>query len=92
MAAVRRPGECIEYIVDGRPWLMRAPYQGNRDDTTVIGGADRGTPNDWIMGHELAAVEAYESGSAPPEIRQMTTRGGVCHTFVIWTRWKLGIR
>jgi hypothetical protein len=92
MVSPRNKHECIEYVVDGRPWLIRAPYQGNRNDTTVIGGADRGTPNDWIMGVELAAVEAYEAGRVPSEIKTMTTHAGTCHTFVVWTKWKLEIR
>jgi hypothetical protein len=76
---IQRFGDCIEYVVDGHPWLT--PLTG-----------DRGTPNEWIRGGEIAAVEAYRPGQAPPEIQKMTLQGGVCSTFVIWTKWKMGAK
>lgn len=92
--AARNRWECIEYVVDGHPWLQH--LSGNKyffkDDSTLDGGNDRGSPNEWIRGDEIAAVEAYAPGQAPPEIQRMTTQSGVCSTFVIWTKWKIGVK
>jgi hypothetical protein len=90
----RNKWECVEYVVDGHPWLQH--LSGNKyfykDDSTLAGGNDRGSPNEWINGNELAAVEAYAPMHAPPEIQRMTTQGGACTTVVVWTKWKMGAK
>lgn len=92
--ASRDNWSCIEYVVDGHPWLPLLSSVKNfyKDDSTMAGGNDRGSPNEWILGKDVAAMEAYRPGQAPPEIQRMTRQGGVCSTFVIWTKWKMGVK
>jgi hypothetical protein len=87
-------GDCIDYVVDGHPWLplLTANKYFFKRDSTLAGGNDRGTPNEWIRGAEIAAVEAYKPGQAPPEIQRMSLQSGMCSTFVVWTKWKMGVR
>jgi hypothetical protein len=92
--ATRDKWDCIEYVVDGHPWLRQFSSVKNffKDDSTLSGGNDRGSPNEWVQGNEVAAIEAYAPWQAPKEIQRMTTRGGMCATFVVWTKWKMGVR
>jgi hypothetical protein len=49
------------------------------------------SPDTFISGHELGAVEIYEGLSAPGEFRVLGREGQTCTSIVIWTKWKLRI-
>jgi hypothetical protein len=64
-------GGCVLYYVDDMLFTEMEP----------------GDVNNFVNGGEVAAVEVYQSGTAPPQY----SRGmGACTTIVLWTRFKAG--
>ena len=49
------------------------------------------SPDMFISGHELGAVEVYDGFAAPGEFRVTGRQGEQCTSIVIWTKWKLRI-
>lgn len=47
------------------------------------------SPNVYISGRELGAVEVYSGLTAPPQFSAMSPEGRPCTAVVIWTKWKL---
>lgn len=64
---------CVRYVVDGMRWL-------GPDDIDS-------TPDNFLSGAELGAVEAYDAISAPAEYA--ITAKGSCSVVLIWTKFKL---
>ncbi|MEJ7760753.1 MAG: carboxypeptidase-like regulatory domain-containing protein [Gemmatimonadaceae bacterium] len=50
-----------------------------------------GTPDDFVSGAELGALEVYGAQSSPPEFTAFGRNGKPCASVVIWTKWKLRI-
>ena len=61
---------CVEYYVDDVPFIEVTP----------------GDINSFVNGGEVAAVEVYQSGTAPP---QYTRSAGSCTSIVLWTRFRI---
>jgi hypothetical protein len=61
---------CLEYYVDDVPFPEVNP----------------GDINSFVNGGEVAAVEVYQSGTAPP---QYSRSSGACTSIVLWTRFKI---
>ena len=66
------PGKCLRYYVDGRRW---SPYGGMTE-----------SPDQYLSGIEIGAIEVYGSLFVPPEFAAEN-----CVTVVVWTKWKLGM-
>ena len=49
------------------------------------------SPDMFISGHEIGALEVYDGLSAPGQFRSYGKEGGTCTSIVIWTKWKLRI-
>ena len=47
------------------------------------------TPDDYLSGAEIGAVEVYGTGFVPPEFFSIMPGGRTCKAVVIWTRWKI---
>jgi hypothetical protein len=47
------------------------------------------TPDDYLSGAEIGAVEVYGTGFVPPEFFSTMRTGERCKAVVIWTRWKI---
>jgi hypothetical protein len=71
-----RHNGCVAYFVDGHSW-----YSASGNDPDV-------SPDAFLSGAELGAVEVYDEMSAPAEYMRFTN-GGTCAVVVIWTKWKL---
>jgi hypothetical protein len=56
-------------------------------DGFLQSGAD--SPDEYLSGFEIAAVEVYGTGFVPAEFMSFTISGQRCKSVVIWTRWKL---
>lgn len=76
-----RDNTCITYFVDGTRWST--PARQDPDDP------DSSSPNAFLSGGELAAVEIYDALSAPPEFATQGYNGQSCAAVVIWTKSKL---
>ena len=73
-----RNGACVAYYVDGFRWSSTNPA-----DLEL-------SPDAFLSGAELGAVEVYDALSAPPEYMRFSTRGEPCAVVVVWTKFKLG--
>jgi hypothetical protein len=73
-----RHNGCVAYYVDGMRWSSTNPTDV---DTS---------PDAFLSGAELAAVEVYDELSAPAEFIRYSNRGQPCAVVVVWTKWKLG--
>jgi hypothetical protein len=62
-------GDCTQFVVDGMPWMSMEP----------------GDVNNFVSGHEMAAVEVYQAANTPPEY----AHGRSCTTIVIWTKSRI---
>ena len=62
-------GDCTQFVVDGMPWMSVEP----------------GDVNNFISGHEMAAIEVYQAANTPPEY----AHGRSCTTIVIWTKSRI---
>jgi len=76
-----RDNTCISYFVDGARWRTSARVDPNDPD------AD--SPNAFLSGGELAALEVYDALSAPAEFATQGVNGQSCAAVVIWTKSKL---
>jgi hypothetical protein len=47
------------------------------------------TPDRFITGREVGAVELYSAMTAPPQFVGLSRDGSPCTVVVIWTKWKL---
>jgi hypothetical protein len=72
-----RHNGCVSYFVDGLRWYTAS---SNDPDTT---------PDAFLSGAELGAVEVYDDMSPPAEFMQYSNRGEPCAVVVIWTKQKL---
>ena len=72
-----RHNGCVGYFVDGFRWFTTS----NDPDLS---------PDSFLSGAELGAVEIYDELSTPPEYARYSTGGMPCAVVVIWTRQKLG--
>lgn len=72
-----RHNSCVGYYVDGLRWFSTNPT--NLDMS----------PDGFLSGAELGAVEVYDALSAPPEFARFA-RGEPCAVVVVWTKHKLG--
>lgn len=50
-----------------------------------------GSPDTFISGREIGAVEVYGALGAPAEYMSFGLDGRTCSSVVVWTRWKLRI-
>ena len=73
-----RHNGCVGYFVDGMRWF-------STDPTDV-----QMSPDSFISGAEIGAVEVYDELSVPAEYQRISTRGEPCAVVVIWTKEKLG--
>jgi hypothetical protein len=73
-----RQNGCVAYFVDGHSWFI-----GSNNDPDV-------SPDAFLSGSELGAIEVYDEMSAPAEYMRFSNRGAPCAVVVIWTRAKLG--
>ena len=73
-----RSNGCVSYFVDGMRW-----YTASQNDPDF-------SPDAFLSGAELGAVEVYDEMSAPAEYMGMSNRGAPCAVVVIWTKQKLG--
>ena len=62
-------GSCIQYYVDNMPWQSMQP----------------GDINQFVSGHEIAAVEVYNGPGAPAQY----TRANGCTTILLWTKSRI---
>jgi hypothetical protein len=62
-------GSCVQYYVDNMPWQSMQP----------------GDINQFVSGHEIAAVEVYNGPGAPAQY----TRANGCATIVLWTKSRI---
>jgi hypothetical protein len=72
-----RLNSCVQYYVDGLRW-----FSTNPTDLEM-------SPDAFLSGGELGAVEVYDALSAPPIYQGISSRGEPCAVVVIWTKWKL---
>ncbi len=75
-----RDNTCITYFVDGARWAVGASAAADDPDSS---------PDAFVSGGELAAVEVYDALSAPPEFATQGWNGQSCAAVVIWTKSKL---
>jgi hypothetical protein len=73
-----RHNGCVAYFVDGFRWSSTNPT-----DVEM-------SPDAFLSGAELGAVEVYDELSAPAEFIRYSNRGEPCAVVVIWTKFKLG--
>ena len=73
-----RQGGCVAYFVDGMRW-------SSTDPTDI-----EMSPDSFLSGAELGAVEIYDALSAPAEYTRFSNRGEPCAVVVVWTKFKLG--
>ncbi len=73
-----RHNGCVAYFVDGFRW-------SSTDPTDILM-----SPDGFLSGAELGAVEVYDEMSAPPEFIRYSKRGSPCAVVVVWTKFKLG--
>jgi hypothetical protein len=74
-------GGCVQYFIDGMPWGFSA---GRESDWQL-------SPDQFISGGELGAVEIYDPLSTPAEFMRQAGNGQSCTTVLIWTKSKLRI-
>jgi hypothetical protein len=74
-----RAGGCVQYFVDGMPWGFSA---GRESDWQL-------SPDQFVSGGELGAVEVYDALSAPAEFIRQAGNGQSCSVVLIWTKSKL---
>ena len=73
-----RHNGCVAYYVDGFRWSTTNPTDVDM------------SPDAFLSGAELGAVEIYDELSAPAEFIRYSNRGQPCAVVVIWTKFKLG--
>ena len=73
-----RHNGCVAYYVDGFRW-------SSTDPTDILM-----SPDGYLSGAELGAVEIYDELSAPAEFIRYSKRGEPCAVVVVWTKFKLG--
>ncbi len=73
-----RHNGCVAYYVDGLRWSSTNPA-----DIEM-------SPDAFLSGAELGAVEVYDAMSTPAEYMRFSSRGQPCAVVVIWTKFKLG--
>ncbi len=73
-----RHNGCVAYYVDGFRWSSTNPTDVDM------------SPDAFLSGAELGAVEVYDGLSAPAEFIRYSNRGEPCAVVVIWTKFKLG--
>ena len=69
---------CVGYFVDGMRWFSTNPTDMDQ------------SPDAFLSGAELGAVEVYDQLSAPAEFIRYSSRGEPCAVVVIWSKFKLG--
>jgi hypothetical protein len=74
-----RAGGCVQYFIDGTPWGFSA---GRESDWQL-------SPDQFVAGGELGAVEIYDPLSAPAEYIRQAGNGQSCSVVLIWTKSKL---
>jgi (2Fe-2S) ferredoxin len=67
----RAMGGCVDYYLDGVPYQEMTP----------------GDISSFVNANEIAAVEVYQDGIAPPQFQRGLSN---CATIVLWTRFKVG--
>src|SRR5687768_1555800 len=72
-----RHNGCVGYFVDGFRWFTTST------DPDL-------SPDAFLSGGELGAVEVYDELSTPPEYSRYSSSGMPCAVVVIWTKQKLG--
>jgi hypothetical protein len=73
-----RHNGCVGYYVDGMRWSSTDPTDFQL------------SPDFFLSGAEIGAVEIYDELSAPAEFARISNRGEPCAVVVIWTKQKLG--
>ena len=77
---VGRDGGCVTYHIDGMRWS-----RVDADDPMT-------SPNNYLSGAEIAAVEIYSPHLAPPEFMGFSRTSRPCSVVVVWTKNKLRMR
>lgn len=73
-----RHNGCVAYYVNGFRWFSTNPADLDM------------SPDAFLSGAELGAVEVYDELSAPAEYIRISRNGEPCAVVVIWTKFKLG--
>jgi hypothetical protein len=50
------------------------------------------SPDGFISGVEIGAVEVYTESFVPPEFPAFTRLGRPCRGVIVWTKWKIGLQ
>ncbi len=84
-----RDNGCITYFVDGVRWVSSTAFGNLGTQAGSLGDEADSSPDAFISGGELAAVEVYDALSAPAEFTSQSWTGQSCSIVVIWTKSKL---
>jgi hypothetical protein len=76
-----------ESVVSTRDIGMGSSCVNYYVDEMMFREIEPGDVNNFVSGHEIVAVEVYQSGMAPAQYQRA---GGNCTTIVLWTRFKAG--
>jgi Carboxypeptidase regulatory-like domain len=84
-----RGNGCVRYFVDGVRWAASAAFRNLGTQVGMLEDESDSSPDGFISGAELAAVEVYDPLSAPAELASQSWAGQSCSIVVIWTKSKL---
>ncbi|HEY3257829.1 MAG TPA: carboxypeptidase-like regulatory domain-containing protein [Gemmatimonadaceae bacterium] len=87
-----RGNGCVQYYVDGVRWASAASFSTMGTQSSPLEDPSQASPDGFISGGELGAVEIYDALSAPAEFASESRGGQPCSIVLIWTKAKLGIR
>lgn len=87
-----RGNGCVQYYVDGIRWASAASFGTMGTQSSALEDPSQASPDGFISGGELGAVEIYDALSAPAEFASESRDGQPCSVVLIWTKSKLGQR
>jgi hypothetical protein len=87
-----RANGCVQYYVDGMRWASAASFGTMGTQASGLEDPSQASPDGFISGGELGAVEIYDALSAPAEFATESRDGQPCSVVLIWTKAKLGSR
>jgi hypothetical protein len=87
-----RANGCVQYYVDGMRWASAASFGTMGTQSSALEDPSQASPDGFISGGELGAVEIYDALSAPAEFASESRDGQPCSVVLIWTKAKLESR
>ena len=87
-----RSNGCVQYFVDGVRWASAASFSTMGTQATALEDPSQASPDGFMSGGELGAVEVYDALSAPAEFASQSPSGESCSIVLIWTKSKLGLQ